>query len=162
MRGEKKKPIQHRLVDQVNHKAVPPQKGQRPAAGTQQRRTVSPANQNPPQQAAAKEQENPGQQRVIIAGNKVMGRESQNRGEKITVKKGGKICLPKKPADFAQADRIGGSEQQKTADGSGQRREPVQQRAKKRIQQHGAAQKMEHAEPVGHGGNQEKSDGGDG
>ena len=42
------------------------------------------------------------------------------------------------------------------------RREPVQQRTKKRIQQHGAAQKMEHAEPVGHGGNQEKSDGGDG
>ena len=161
MSGKEEKSIQHRLMDKIDYKAMPPEKGQRAAMRAKQGRPVAAADQNPPQQAAAEKQEDPGQQRVVIAGHKVIGWKSQNCGGEIAIKKGGKIPLPYEYADFPPIDRIGDPEQQKTGNGAGQRWEPVQKRAKNWIQQHGTAQKMEHAEPISHCGNKKKGDGSD-
>lgn len=130
MSGKEEKSIQHRLMDKIDYKAMPPEKGQRAAMRAKQGRPVAAGDQNPPQQAAAEKQEDPGQQRVVIAGHKVIGWKSQNCGGEIAIKKGRKIHLPYEHADFPPIDRIGDPEQQKTGNGAGQRWEPVQKRAK--------------------------------
>lgn len=48
MSGKEEKSIQHRLMDKIDYKAMPPEKGQRAAMRAKQGRPVAAADQNPP------------------------------------------------------------------------------------------------------------------